>query len=294
MGTENHNLPGFVVLQNRIGTKGGPLSWGAGFLPSAYQGTTFRAEGAPVLNLHLPPDIQRDQQRAQIDLMARLNAEHQHLHPGERDLQARIESFEMAYRMQTEAQGVVDLSQETDETHRLYGLNYEASAPYGRKLLLARRMVERGVRFIQAYGDNEWDAHTGLRENHLTRSLETDVPISGLLTDLKRRGLLDSTLVIWGAEFGRMPVSEKGQGRDHNPHGFTVWMAGGGIKGGTHYGETDEIGYKATVNPVSVNDLHATILHLVGIDHTKLTYRFNGRNFRLTDVAGDVIREILA
>ena len=294
LGTQNRNLPGFIVMQNRIGTKGGPLNWSAGFLPSAYQGTTFRSEGAPVLNLNLPPDLSREQQRAQLDLMATLNGEHRRLHPAEGDLEGRIQSFELAYRMQAEAQGVIDLSQETEETRRLYGLDKTPTCSYGKKLLLARRMVEKGVRFVQAYSDNEWDAHTGLTENHTARCAETAIPVAGLLTDLKRRGMLDSTLVIWGGEFGRMPVSEKGNGRDHNPHGFTVWMAGGGIKGGAHYGATDEIGHRAVTDPVSINDLHATILHLMGIEHTQLTYRFNGRDFRLTDVAGKVLHDIIA
>lgn len=294
LGTQNRNLPGFIVMQNRIGTKGGPLNWSAGYLPSAYQGTTFRSEGTPVLNLNLPADLSRNQQRAQIDLMAAFNGEHHRLHPDAADLEGRIESFEMAYRMQTEATDLVDLGQETEETRRLYGLDREPTSHYGKKLLLARRMVEKGVRFVQAYCDNEWDAHNGLADNHASRSAETAIPVAGLLKDLKRRGMLDSTLVIWGGEFGRMPVSEQGAGRDHNPHGFTVWMAGAGIKGGACYGATDEIGHRAAVDRVSINDLHATILYLMGIEHTQLTYRFNGRNFRLTDVAGKVIHEVIA
>lgn len=294
LGSENRDLPGFVVLGNTRGSKGGPPNWGAGFLPSSYQGTLFRASGSPILNLSRPGDLPAGRQRRQLDLAAELNAAHLADHPGESDLQARIESFELAYRMQTEAQELVDFSKETPETRRLYGLDQKISRPYGEKCLMARKLVERGVRFVQAYINDEWDAHTDLKGNHTTRCAETDVPIAGLLTDLKRRGLLESTLVIWGGEFGRMPVSEKGGGRDHNPHGFLVWMAGGGVKGGTSHGETDEIGHKAAVDPVSVHDLHATILHLLGIDHKKLTYFHNGRRFRLTDVHGELLTKILA
>jgi hypothetical protein len=294
LGTENRNLPGFVVLGNRIGTKGGPLNWGAGFLPSSYQGTVFRTQGTPVLNLARPADVSVQDQRAQLDLLGRLNEEHLRRHPDEEVLRARIESFELAYRMQTEALEAVDLSRETEETRRLYGLDREETRAYGEKLLLARRLVERGVRFVQAYVDDQWDAHENLKKNHDARCEETDVPIAGLLKDLKRRGLLETTLVVWGGEFGRMPVSQGGLGRDHNPHGFLVWMAGGGVRGGTSYGELDELGYKIARDPVSVPDLHATILHLLGMDHRRLTYLHNGRRYRLTDVSGRVIEEILA
>jgi hypothetical protein len=196
--------------------------------------------------------------------------------------------------MQAEATEAVDLDREPEHIKKLYGLDQEITRPYARKCLLARRLVERGVRFVQAYCDDEWDSHNGLKDQHSKRMAETDQPVAALLTDLKQRGLLDETLVIWGGEFGRMPVSEKGDGRDHNPHGFLVWMAGGGIKGGVHFGETDEIGWKAAQDRVSVHDLHATILHLLGIDHERLTYFHNGRRFRLTDVAGSIIKTILA
>lgn len=293
LGSENRNLPGFVVLGNSRGSKGGSLNWGAGFLPGKYQGTLFRASGSPILNLRRPADVTAGRQRLQIDVARALNERHFAEREGEPELQARIESFELAYRMQAEAMDLVDLSREPEETRRLYGLDRAVTRPFGEKCLLARRLVERGVRFVQVYVNDEWDAHTDLKANHEARCAETDVPIAGLLSDLKRRGLLEETLVLWGGEFGRMPVSEKGGGRDHNPHGFVVWMAGGGVKGGTSYGETDQIGYKAAVNPVSVHDLHATILHLLGIDHRKLTYVHNGRRFRLTDVSGEVIRPIL-
>lgn len=294
LGSENQNLPGFVVLGNNQGIKGGPLNWHAGFLPSTYQGTLFRPEGNPILNLNRPSDVTREDQRRQLDLLGRLNSEHLQSHPGEAELLGRIQSFELAYRMQTEAADLVNFSQESQATRTMYGLDRNETKSYGSKCLLARRLVESGVRFVQVYSDGEWDAHSGLAANHSGHCLATDVPIDGLLTDLKQHGLLDSTLVIWGGEFGRMPVSQGKDGRDHNPQGFIAWMAGAGIKGGASFGETDEIGYKAAVDPVTVHDLHATMLHLLGIDHKRLTYFHNGRNFRLTDVAGEVLTKILA
>jgi hypothetical protein len=294
LGSENRNLPGFVVLGNTQGIKGGPVNWSAGFLPAAYQGTLFRSQGSPVLNLRRPTGVADEDQRAQLDLLAALNGRHLGGHEGEPDLSARIQSFELAYRMQTEAGDLVNFSQETRETHQLYGLDQNASRSFGGKCLLARRLVERGVRFVQVYSDGEWDAHSDLPGNHSSHCAATDVPIHGLLTDLKRRGLFDSTLVIWGGEFGRMPVSQGGNGRDHNPRGFLVWLAGAGIKGGASHGETDEIGYRAAVDPVTVHDLHATMLHLLGIDHKRLTYLHNGRRYRLTDVAGNLLTKVLA
>jgi hypothetical protein len=293
LGSENRNLPGFIVLGNSRGAKGGPANWGSGFLPSSHQGTLFRAAGTPILNLERPKEVTPERQRAMLDAAAALNGSHLSAHAGDPDLEARIESFEMAYRMQASAKELVDFRGESEETRKLYGLDVDKSRAFGEKCLLARRLVERGVRFIQAYINDEWDAHDNIKNNHDARCAETDVPIAGLLRDLKRRGLLDTTLVIWGGEFGRMPVSEKSQGRDHNPNGFVMWMAGGGVKGGVSYGETDEIGYKAAVNPVSVHDVHATVLHLLGLDHKRLTYAHNGRKFRLTDVRGEVIRKIL-
>jgi hypothetical protein len=294
LGSESRNLPGYVVIGNNQGVKGGPLNWSAGFLPTAYEGTLFRAEGAPVLNLTRPPGVGRDDQRAQLDLLATLNEAHLEQHESEADLLARIQSYELAYRMQMEATDLVDFSSESAPIRGLYGIDNKVSKSYGTKCLMARRLVERGVRFVQVYSDGEWDAHSNLIENHSGHCAATDVPIHGLLTDLKQRGLLESTLVIWGGEFGRMPVSQGGNGRDHNPHGFLTWMTGAGIKGGVSYGETDEIGHKAVVDRVSVNDLHATMLHLMGIDHKKLTYLHNGRAYRLTDVAGEVLHRILA
>ena len=293
LGSENQSLPGFVVLGNNQGVKGGPLNWTAGFLPTTYQGTLFRPQGNPVLNLQRPGDVTREDQRAQLDLLDRLNHEHLNQRDGEPDLLARILSFELAYRMQTEATDAVDFSDETQATRDMYGIDQSHSNSYGSKCLLARRLVERGVRFVQVYSDGEWDAHGDLPGNHRKHCQATDVPIDGLLTDLKQRGLLDTTLVIWGGEFGRMPVSQGNNGRDHNPQGFMLWMAGAGIRGGVSYGETDEIGWKAVTDRVSVHDVHATLLHLMGMDHKQLTYLHNGRRFRLTDVAGEVLQKIL-
>jgi hypothetical protein len=294
LGSENRNLPGFVVLGNTQGIKGGPVNWSSGFLPSTYQGTLFRSQGSPILNLRPPKSVSGEDQRAQLDLLAKLNGEHLSNHGGEPDLSARIDTFELAYRMQMEAADLVNFANESAETKALYGLDDGPSRSFGGKCLTARRLIERGVRFVQVYSDGEWDAHADLAGNHTGHCAATDVPIHGLLTDLKRRGLFDSTLVIWGGEFGRMPVSQGANGRDHNPKGFLVWMAGAGVKGGVSYGETDEIGYRAAVDPVTVHDLHATMLHLLGINHEELTYLHNGRRYRLTDVAGNLLTRILA
>lgn len=294
LGSENQNLPGFVVLGNKSGVKGGPINWSSGFLPGAHQGTLFRPEGNPVLNLNRHNDVTASDQRAQLDLMGKLNREHLQDRASEPDLTARIESFELAYRMQTDASDLLDLSKESAATRIQYGLDNPKTRSFGTKCLTARRLVERGVRFVQVYSDGEWDAHSDLAGNHSSHCAATDGPIDALLTDLEQRGMLKDTLVIWGGEFGRMPVSQGNGGRDHNPHGFLCWMAGAGIKGGTTFGETDEIGHKAVTDRVSVHDLHATILHLFGIDHKKLTYFHNGRQHRLTDVAGDVLTKLLS
>ena len=278
---------------NNQGVKGGNLNWSSGFLPSTYQGTLFRPDGAPVINLTRPADVRRDDQRKQLDLLATLNARHLERHPEEAELLGRIESFELAYRMQMEATDLVDLKSESAETRELYGLDRQETRSFGSKCLLARRLVERGVRFVQVYSDGEWDAHSDLNGNHKGHCRATDQPIHALLTDLKRTGLFDSTLVIWGGEFGRMPVSQGNGGRDHNPHGFGMFMTGAGIKRGASYGELDEIGFRASVDRSSVHDLHATMLHLLGIDHKQLTYLHNGRRYRLTDVAGEVLHKIL-
>jgi hypothetical protein len=303
LGSENRNLPGFIVMVDpRAAPEGGPNSWGAGFLPGAYQGTPVRSSGtSPILHLNPLPEVGLECQRRQLDFADRLNRRHLERNPAEAELLGRIESFELAYRMQTEAPEAFDLTRETAATHRLYGMDRPQSRTYGSQLLLARRLVERGVRFIQIYNggttDSErWDAHNNLKKNHEDRAAETDVPVAGLLADLKRRGLLESTLVLWSGEFGRLPITQGGDatGRDHNRLGFGMWLAGAGIKKGTSFGATDELGLRAVENPVDVHDLHATLLHLLGIDHTRLTYRHNGRQYRLTDVAGKVIEPILS
>ncbi|MBX6315179.1 MAG: DUF1501 domain-containing protein [Isosphaeraceae bacterium] len=303
LGTENQNLPGFVVMYDTLGRglpKGHAQNWGAGFLPGIYQGTALNAQGSPMDNLDRSPQMTDAQQRAQLDLLAHLNRHHLQESPGETALAARIEAFELAYRMQMAAPEALDVSRESAATKRLYGLDNPSCAHFAKQCLMARRLVERGVRFVQIYSggmENErsWDGHQDIAKNHRGFALETDQPIAALLTDLKARGLLDSTLVLCCGEFGRLPIVQKGgTGRDHNPHAFTTWMAGGGVQGGVHHGETDEFGFKAVTGRVSINDLHATILHLLGLDHTRLTYRYNGRDFRLTDVAGQVVQEILA
>lgn len=307
LGSESQNLPAFVTMYDTLGRglpKGHAQNWGAGFLPGIFQGTALNPRGAPIDNLERPSELSAEGQRRQLDLMRRFNQQHMQQNEGEAELSARIESFELAYRMQLSAPEALDLGKEPEPIRTLYGIDNPKCAHFAKQCLMARRLVERGVRFVQIYSggmENErsWDGHINIEGNHRQFAGETDIPIGGLLTDLKQRGLLDSTLVIWGGEFGRLPVSQrtknsKQAGRDHNPHAFTTWFAGGGVKGGTHYGETDEIGFKAAVNRVSVNDLHATILHLLGLDHLKLTYRYSGRQFRLTDVAGEVIKPILA
>jgi hypothetical protein len=281
--------------------KGQATNWGAGFLPGIFQGTALKAQGSPIDDLARGAGMTDAQQRSQLDLLARLNRRSLRENPHEAELSARVESFELAYRMQMAAPEALDIEREPDDVKRLYGLDRPKSTHFARQCLTARRLVERGVRFVQIYSggmENQlsWDGHMDILGNHGGFAQETDVPIAGLLEDLEQRGLLDETLVIWGGEFGRLPLAQKGDkpGRDHNPHAFTVWMAGGGVKGGVHHGETDEVGHKAVTDRVSVNDLHATILHLLGLDHEKLTYRSQGRDFRLTDVAGQVVKEILA
>ncbi len=297
LGTENQDLPAFLVLPDPAGgIKGGPPAYGAGFLPASFQGTLIRGGDRPILDLGAPEGISPGARRAVFDLIGRLNKHHLEERDRDGELEARIQSYELAFRMQTAAPDVVDLSQETDETRRLYGMDETGTAEFGTRCLLARRLVERGVRFIQLYsGDvNGWDAHDDVESNHATMCGRTDRPIAGLLKDLERRGLLDSTLVVWGGEFGRMPMSESGKGRDHNPHGFSYWLAGGGVKGGVVHGATDAVGLRALTDRVHVHDLHATILHLLGLDHTRLTFPHNGRDDRLTENAGTVIRSILA
>ena len=303
LGSESRDLPAFVVMsdpKDRGLPKGYSLNWGAGFLPSVFQGSWLKPKGEPIDNLQPAPELNSQRQRAQLDFLARLNQRHYARHEAEKDLAARIESFELAYRMQSAAPEALDINQESSKIQTLYGLNDERCAHFGKQCLVARRMVERGVRFVQIYsGGNEnqrsWDGHVDIKGNHTGFAAETDQPIAGLLADLQQRGLLDSTLIVWCGEFGRLPFAQKSQtpGRDHNPNAFTCWFAGGGSKGGTTYGATDEVGNEAAENRVSVHDLHATILHLMGMDHTQLTYRHNGRDFRLTDVEGQVIHDII-
>jgi Protein of unknown function (DUF1501) len=296
LGTNNQDLPAFLVLPDPAGgIKGGPPAYGAGFLPASHQGTLFRGGDCPILDLRAPEGMTAESQRGMLDLVSRLDAHHLAQRGPDAELEARILTYELAFRMQSASPEAVDLNSETAETKRLYGLDQPRTAEFGTRCLLARRLAERGVRFIQLYsGDvNGWDAHDNVETNHAVMCGRTDQPIAGLLKDLKRRGLLESTLVIWGGEFGRMPMSESGKGRDHNPHGFCYWMAGGGVKGGTVHGATDAVGLRAVEKRVHVHDLHATILHLMGIDHTRLTFLHNGRDDRLTDTAGEVIRSIL-
>jgi hypothetical protein len=298
LGSESRDLPGYVVLPDPDGgIKGGPPAYGNGFLPASYQGTVMRPGSDPLLNLR-PPDgsMTRSEQRRMLDLIGDFNARHRAPRAEDGELAARIESYELAYRMQAAAPEAVDVNRESEETRRLYGLDNPITNDFGARCLLARRLVERGVRFVQLYsgGILGWDAHNDVESNHLQLSSRTDRPIAGLLTDLKRRGMLDRTLVTWGGEFGRMPMSESGTGRDHNPHGFSTWFAGGGIRGGTVHGSTDAVGLRAEVDRVHVHDLHATILHLLGLDHTRLTFFHNGREHRLTDVAGEIVTPILA
>jgi hypothetical protein len=302
LGSESSGLPGFVALQDaRGGPLGGPYNWQAGFLPSAYQGTPFGPADNPIVDLKPAAGVTPEQQRLRLDMLAKLNEMHAERFPGSSELAGRIASYELAYRMQGCAPEAVDMTSESAATRKLYGLDNKVTEPFGKNCLLARRLVERGVRFVQVFSGGlgnqnteTWDAHLNVKENHTLHAAETDLPIAGLLTDLKSRGLLETTLVIWHAEFGRMPISQNGVGRDHNPGTMTMWMAGAGIKGGQIIGSSDELGYKAEEQPIDFHDLHATILHLLGIEHTRLTYRFNGRDMRLTDVHGKLIPQIVA
>jgi hypothetical protein len=294
LGSESDNLPAYIVMVTDGSISAGAPGYGAGFLPAVYQGTLLRKKGTPILNARPADNFGPGEQREVLDLLNWHNQQHLASHPENSELAARISSYELAFRMQTAVPELTDLSSESDSTKKLYGLDDEATEPFGRNCLLARRMVERGVRFIQIYKDG-WDAHANCDENHAKNSRAVDKPIAGLLADLKQRGMLETTLVIWGGEFGRTPVTDgqsnsevrTGDGRDHNPYGFTTWMAGGGIRGGKVIGATDEIGLRAVEDKVHVHDLHATILTLLGLDHTQLTYFFQGRNHRLTDVGGD-------
>jgi hypothetical protein len=305
LGSENSNLPAFVVMHGKKPRGGDPI-WSSGFLPSVYQATALDPRGkTPIKNLDRPGELTREQQRSLLDTLRTANVRHAKKRPFDGDLNARLESFELAYRMQTSAPEAFDLSQETAATQEAYGLNRNESKDYGRQCLIARRLVERGVRYIQVFADvaktpgggvNDvpWDAHSDVKVNHSTCAASVDQPTGALLQDLKQRGLLDDTIVIFGGEFGRTSDSQGSAGRDHNPNAFTTWFAGGGFKGGTLYGASDEFGYKSVEKRVNAHDIQATVLHLMGLDHEKLTYRFNGRDFRLTDVEGEVLHDILA
>jgi hypothetical protein len=302
LGTENENLPGFVVM---LDSKGGPISgaknWSSGFMPASFQGTILRSKGAPILDLNLPPGMTRDVQRQLLDSLRDANQRHLATRADQTDLAARIATYELAYQMQQHAPEAVDLAQETSETHALYGLDHPRTADFGRRCLLARRLVERGVRFIQIYSggahnDDNWDAHGDLVKNHNHHAGNTDKPIAGLIRDLKRRGLLDQTLIVWGGEFGRQPTAEyaEGTGRDHNSYGFTMWMAGGGIRGGQSIGATDELGSAAVEQPMHVRRLHATTLHQLGLEPNRLSYFYGGLDQKLVGVEHvSPIREII-
>ncbi len=302
LGTENENLPGFITLCPSM-ANGGPRNWSNAFLPSALQGTPIGRAGIPAAEARIRnltnSRIPLAEQRRQLDLLQALNAEQLRRSPGDTELEAVAESFDLAFRMQTRAPEILDLSRETPETLRLYGIGEPATDNFGRQCLMARRLAEAGVRYLQVnYGDNTdnpaWDQHSNL-PMHATHARATDKPVAGLLMDLKRRGLLEDTLVWWGGEFGRTPYAERnGTGRDHNPGGFTQWLAGAGVKPGFAFGATDDYGHLAVADKVHMHDMHATILHLLGLDHTRLTFRHDGRNFRLTDVHGRVVDEVLA
>ena len=299
LGTENDRLPGFVTICPTL-AHGGVKNWGAAFLPAQFQGVPLGVASKPATEAqiaHATPLRSADLQRMQLDFVRQLNERHLNATGPLDELESRIATMELAFRMQAEAPEAVDLSEETAATKRLYGMDEKITEDFGRQCLLARRFAERGVRFIQVtHSDSmvQWDQHSNLKTGHEKNALEVDKPIAGLLQDLKQRGLLHDTLVLWGGEFGRTPVAQGGNGRDHNPEGFTMWMAGGGVKGGFRYGATDEYGYYAQVDKMHVHDMHATLLHLMGLDHERLTYRHAGRDFRLTDVAGKVAKKILA
>ncbi|MBL8851520.1 MAG: DUF1501 domain-containing protein [Planctomycetaceae bacterium] len=295
LGNESNSLPGYVVLPDPLGAlEAGQPMYMHGFLPAGYQPTMFRPGSRPVLNLDLPAGVDPAQRRQTAKLIRDLNEAT--LTPGDRELEARISAYELAFRMQTAAPEVLDLSQETQETLELYGVGTAPTDDYGRRCLLARKLVEQGVRFVCVVsgggpGDMQWDAHSDIEENHLRKAGETDRPVAALLTDLKQRGLLDSTLVLWGGEFGRSPEAQGGKGRDHHNLGFTMWLAGGGIRGGQTIGATDAIGLRAVEKPYHLRDIHTTILHQLGLDQHRLTYPHLGRNERLTFVEGTLIEE---
>jgi hypothetical protein len=296
LGSVNQNLPGFVVMTDNPGEPaGGARNWSTGFMPATYQGTPFRAGPNPILHLRSDGATDHARQRHKLDLLQALNQHHHESRSEDSELAARMAAYELAFRMQAAAPEAVDLAGESERTKEDYGLNRPECADFGRRCLLARRLVERGVRMVQIYcgSGSQWDAHSDLEGNHTRLCARSDQPSAALLKDLKRRGLLDSTLVIWGGEFGRTPMTEGRDGRDHNPYGFTMLVAGGGVRGGQVIGATDEFGLRAVENRVHVHDLHATVLHLLGLDHHRLTFLHNGRDERVTDNGGRVVREVL-
>ena len=302
LGTDNQSLPAFVVMTDpRGGPIGSASNWTAGYMPAAYQGTLFRSGAAPLLDLQPPAGVNDKTQRRALELLQKLNQEHLASHPDDSELSARIASYELAYRMQMEAAAVVDLSRESASTRERYGLDDRLTADFGRKCLMTRRLLEKGVRFVQLYSggghiEDTWDGHNDCITNHKLHAGETDKPTAALIEDLKATGLWDETLLLWGGEFGRTPTSEgvDKPGRDHDWHGFSMWLAGAGVKGGQAIGSTDELGFAAVEDRVHVSDLHATLLHLLGLDHTKLTYFYQGFNQRITGVRGEVVRKVLA
>ncbi len=295
LGTVNQNLPAFVVIEDNPGkVTNGPRNYSAGFMPAVYQGVALQGGDEPIPNLNPPEGLGGDRQQGKLAFLEALNRRHAATRTAQTELEARIKSYELAYRMQAHAPEVVDLGVETEETKRLYGIGEQHTDTFGKNCLMARRLVERGVRFVQLYhgSGSKWDAHSNIEGNHTEHCRSSDKPIAGLLKDLKRRGLLNDTLVIWGGEFGRTPMSEKGNGRDHNPYGFTMWMAGGGVQGGQTIGSTDELGFHAVEDRLHIHDFHATILHLLGLGNMQLTYYHKGRPERPTINEGEAYRKI--
>jgi hypothetical protein len=304
LGSENQDLPAFVVLPDPRGLPaGGAINWTNGFLPAAHQGVPFRSQGAPIVDLNTPRNVSVQTRRRSMELLAQMNEGFASDNPGDSLLSARIRSYELAARMQVSVPEALDFADETAATRHLYGLDDKETAGFGRNCLMARRLLERGVRFVQlfhggAFGSPRinWDAHEDVHENHTNQAVSLDKPLAGLMKDLKARGMFDDTLLLWTTEFGRTPITQGigAKGRDHHPLAFTIWMAGAGLKPGVSYGATDELGYHVVESPVTIPDFHATVLHLLGIDHTRLTYYHNGIHRRLTDVHGEVIGSILA
>jgi hypothetical protein len=295
LGTENENLPAFIVMQDSsASTINGPRNWSSGFMPAVYQGIRVNSAGETITNLQTLKDVSPERQQAKLQLLQQLNRQHALSRPQLAELDARIAAYELAFRMQAQAPEAIELAKESEATKTLYGLDQKDTAAFGRMCLMARRLVERGVRFVQLYSGagSRWDAHSKIEQNHSSLCRSVDQPIAGLLKDLKARGLLESTLVIWGGEFGRTPMSEKGDGRDHNPYGFTMWLAGGGVKGGQAIGATDDLGLHAVQDRLHVHDLHATILWLLGLDHMRVIYPYKGRPERPTLNEGEAFKKI--